>query len=85
MKSKSITIGPDPLEPKDLKICVDVFKSGGVVIFPTDTVYGIACNAFHPEATARVYHLKGRHYSKPLPIFLSHANQLPLVAMEIDA
>jgi L-threonylcarbamoyladenylate synthase len=45
-----------------------VLKNGGLVIFPTDTVYGIAASAFHPDARKAIYHLKGRAFSKPLII-----------------
>lgn len=58
---------------------------GGVLVFPTDTVYGIGCNAFHPEAIQKIYDLKGRHYSKPLPILLSDAKQMPLVTKEVPS
>ena len=53
------------------------------MIVPTDTVYGLACNAFDPVAVARIYELKGRDYRKPLPILLPSAAELPLVAAEI--
>lgn len=58
-------------------------KSGGLVIVPTDTVYGIACSAFDPHAVQRVYDLKGRSYSKPLPILISDASLLALVAVDV--
>lgn len=60
-------------------------QSGGVVAFPTDTVYGMGCNAFNPEAIAEIYRLKGRNYNKPLPILLADSAQLPLVASNIPA
>ena len=53
------------------------------MVFPTDTVYGLACNAFHAGAVEKVYRVKGRSYTKPLPVFLSDVEQLSLVAMNI--
>jgi L-threonylcarbamoyladenylate synthase len=45
---------------------VEVFKNGGVVIFPTDTVYGIGCRIDDEAAVKRVFDIKKRDYSKPL-------------------
>src|SRR5690242_10690673 len=39
---------------------------GGVVLFPSDTVYGLACSPTEPEAAERIYALKGRDRSKPV-------------------
>ena len=62
------------------RACLEALERGGVIVIPTDTVYGLACGAFNPEAIAAVYRLKGRSYAKPLPILLAGAEQLPLVA-----
>ena len=71
------------LSDKALHDCVLALASGGLVVLPTDTVYGIACGAFDPGAVRRVYELKGRSYDKPLPILIPHASQLSLVAAEV--
>jgi L-threonylcarbamoyladenylate synthase len=63
--------------------CAIALSAGGLVVVPTDTVYGIACAAFNPDAVRRVYELKGRRYSKPLPVLISSASQLSLVAADI--
>jgi L-threonylcarbamoyladenylate synthase len=63
--------------------CLRALAGGGLIVVPTDTVYGIACSAFNPTAIARVYELKGRSYDKPLPIFIPDASQLSLVAADI--
>lgn len=43
----------------------DVIRAGGVVVFPADTVYGLACDPGRPEALERIYALKGRPPDKP--------------------
>ena len=53
-----------------LAMAADVLCRGGVVVFPTDTVYGVAVNAFDARARKKVYALKGRSYSKPLTIMV---------------
>lgn len=56
-----------------IKKCAEIIKSGGIVIFPTETVYGIGTNAFDDEALLRLYRAKKRPLSKP---FLCHINGL---------
>jgi L-threonylcarbamoyladenylate synthase len=63
-----------------LRETVRVLDSGGVVVFPTDTVYGIGCSIFRPAAVRRIYRLKGRSYKKPLPLLVADRAQAePLV------
>ena len=51
-----------------IKLAIESIKNGGVVIFPTDTVYGIGCNPYNEDAVERIYELKNRDCTKPLPI-----------------
>lgn len=51
---------------QDIKNAVEVLKKGGVILYPTDTVWGIGCDATNPEAVARVYKIKNRDDSKAL-------------------
>ncbi len=46
-------------------------RDGGVVAFPTDTVYGVGCDPYNREAVLRIYDIKGRDHSKPLPVLVS--------------
>jgi L-threonylcarbamoyladenylate synthase len=73
------------LDDDDLQLCMRVFQAGGVVVFPTETVYGIGCNAFFLPAIHTIYALKGRSYTKPLPLLLGDQSQLPLVARDIPS
>lgn len=73
------------LSQDDLTLCERVIQSGGVIAFPTDTVYGLGCNAFDPHAIEKIYKLKGRSYTKPLPILLPDPGSLSLVASDIAA
>ena len=57
---------------RHLTSIVASLQSGGVVIFPTETVYGIGASAFATAGIRRIYALKGRHWRKPLAI-LVHA------------
>ena len=56
---------------EEIERAAEVILSGGVVLFPTDTVFGIACNAFDDGAAERIYQIKGRPSKKPLPVLIS--------------
>lgn len=53
-------------QQKDIKNAVEVMKRGGVILYPTDTVWGIGCDATNAEAVAKVYKIKKRDDSKAL-------------------
>lgn len=55
-----------------------IIKDGGVVISPTDTVYGILANAFNADAVFRIYKIKGREKDKPFLILLENEKDLEL-------
>lgn len=50
----------------DIKKAIEVMKNGGVILYPTDTVWGIGCDATNEEAVAKVYKIKHRDDSKAL-------------------
>ena len=51
---------------EDIKNAVETMRKGGVILYPTDTVWGIGCDATNPEAVAKVYQIKQRDDSKAL-------------------
>lgn len=53
-------------QQEDIKNAIDVMKQGGVILYPTDTVWGIGCDATNAEAVAKVYKIKKRDDSKAL-------------------
>ena len=54
---------------KILKIVVDFLNKNKIIICPTDTVYGICCNAFNEKAVRKVFKIKGRRKNKQISIF----------------
>lgn len=54
-----------------------VIRAGGVVVFPADTVYGLACDPDNPEAITRLYELKGRAPTKPAATMYFSLSDLP--------
>ena len=57
--------------PKSLEPAAEIIKRGGIVAFPTETVYGLGGNALDPNAAAKIYKAKGRPSDNPLIIHLS--------------
>ena len=53
-------------QKEDIQNAVDVMRKGGVILYPTDTVWGIGCDATNAEAVAKVYKIKQRDDSKAL-------------------
>lgn len=60
-----------------------ILAEGGVVVFPTDTVYGIGCNPFDRNAVKRIYKIKNREPSKPLPV-LTFSKEMAKKIVEFD-
>ena len=50
---------------------VEIIENGGVIIFPTDTVYGIGCNPYDVNAVKKIYEIKSREKIKSLPVLAS--------------
>ena len=47
-----------------------VIEEGGIVVFPTDTVYGIGCNPYNKESAKKIYEIKSRDFLKPFPVLV---------------
>ena len=60
-----------------------IIKSGGIVVFPTDTVYGIGCNPYDKKAIKKIYKIKSREISKSLPI-LAFSKDIAAKIVEFD-
>lgn len=61
---------------EDIKHVANTIKSGGVVIVPTDTVYGIAAEATNEASVKRIYDLKGRELTNPMNILVSNIDMI---------
>jgi L-threonylcarbamoyladenylate synthase len=63
-------------EKEDLQEALRVLREGGVILYPTDTIWGIGCDATNEEAVARVYEIKKRVDSKAMLVLLDGAGKL---------
>ena len=79
MDTKILTVSPDVSDKKDiekLKIVAEVIKDGGLVAFPTETVYGLGANALCEAAVKKIFEAKGRPQDNPLISHLSCAEDI---------
>lgn len=71
---------PQDAEPRydeaDLKEALRVLKNGGIILYPTDTVWGIGCDAKNPEAVEKIFKLKERADSKSMLVLVSSEGML---------
>ncbi len=69
--------------PEAIESALAVLRRGGLVAFPTDTVYGIGALAFDEQAVKSIYEAKGRSDEKAIPVLLGDAADLDKVAMAL--
>ena len=62
---------------------LEVLRSGGVILYPTDTVWGIGCDATNPEAVAKIYQIKRREDSKSLVLLASDMDMIARYVKEV--
>jgi L-threonylcarbamoyladenylate synthase len=77
------------MEEEIKKVC-DIVKSGGVILYPTDTIWGIGCDATNPEAVKRIYEIKNRPDTKSMLVLLDstakldyYVDELPAIALDL--
>jgi len=63
----------------------EIIKRGGIVAFPTETVYGLGADAFNPLAVARIFEVKGRPYFDPLIVHVANNTDLDNLVIEIPS
>jgi len=61
-----------------------VLREGGLVVFPTDTVYGVGAAVDRPDAVARLYVAKGRPLDRPIPVLIADLDQLERLARDVN-
>jgi tRNA threonylcarbamoyl adenosine modification protein (Sua5/YciO/YrdC/YwlC family) len=80
-----ISIHPTNPQPRQLAIIKDCLESGGIIAYPTDTIYGLGCDIFHPEAVAKICAIKKVNPEKAqLSFICSDLSHLSNYAKSID-
>lgn len=67
----------------DLIKALEILKNGGVILYPTDTIWGIGCDATNEKAVERIYQIKQRRNQKSMLILLDNPNKIPSYINEI--
>ena len=60
----------------DIENCIKVLSSGGLILYPTDTVWGIGCDATNEDAVSKIYKLKNRNESKSMIILVAEEKDI---------
>jgi L-threonylcarbamoyladenylate synthase len=68
---------------EDINVAVQVLKKGGVILYPTDTIWGIGCDATNSDAVEKVFAIKQRSEAKGMLVLLDDANNLDRYLQEV--
>ena len=85
MKTSIIKLSEKDIDKdkKELKKITETFKEGGLVVFPTETVYGLGANGLDKEAVKKIYEAKGRPNDNPSILHIAKTSQLDELVSEI--
>ncbi len=83
MKTKIVKIDKENFDKNSLKEAANILKAGGIVGFPTETVYGLGANGLDPEAVKKIYLAKGRPSDNPLILHIGEVDQLDYLVEDI--
>lgn len=89
MKTKVVKMLENKLNEEALEEAAEVIKKGGLVAFPTETVYGLGANALNPEAVKKIFEAKGRPQDNPLIVHIAdydlqpYAKEVPDIVNEL--
>lgn len=87
MKTIIVKIDKDNLKDdfavSQLEKAGEIIRNGGLVAFPTETVYGLGANALDEEAAKKVYEAKGRPSDNPLIVHISNLNMLDDIVTQV--
>ena len=67
----------------DIQKAIEVLKNGGVILYPTDTIWGLGCDATNAEAVKKIYQIKQRNDSKSMLVLLDNFDKIGLYVKEV--
>ncbi len=83
MDTKVVSIDPQNIDHRKLKEAGALIKAGGLVAFPTETVYGLGADGLNVEAVKKIFRAKGRPLDNPLILHIFHERDLDKLATDI--
>ena len=79
MDTRIVTINPENIDTKVIEEAGRILKRGGLVAFPTETVYGLGGDALNAESSGKIYAAKGRPSDNPLIVHIANMEALPSI------
>jgi L-threonylcarbamoyladenylate synthase len=67
----------------DLQNALEILKKGGIILYPTDTIWGLGCDATNATAVAKIYALKHREETKSMLVLVDHPNRIQQYVKEV--
>lgn len=83
METKIIQMSEEQIDKQKLEEAGAIIKAGGLVAFPTETVYGLGGDALNPASSKKIYAAKGRPSDNPLIVHIADMEALPPIVAEI--
>lgn len=83
MQTEIIKIDLERIEEDKIKAAAQIIQEGGLVAFPTETVYGLGADALRQEAARKIYSAKGRPSDNPLIVHIAEFQELCAIAKEV--
>ena len=80
METQIIRMDESNIDPEAIRYAGEILKQGGLVAFPTETVYGLGGDAMNPDSSRRIYAAKGRPSDNPLIVHLCRVDDIYRVA-----
>jgi tRNA threonylcarbamoyl adenosine modification protein (Sua5/YciO/YrdC/YwlC family) len=75
-----LELNPDNPQPRLISQIVECLKRGGVIIYPTDTTYGLGCDIFNPKAIKKIFQIKHRDSKKPFSFICNDLSDISTYA-----
>jgi L-threonylcarbamoyladenylate synthase len=70
-------------DPTLIETAAGLIRKGGVVVYPTSSLYGLGADAFHPKAVNRIFDIKGRSRQKPILLLIGHRKEAETLVRDI--
>jgi L-threonylcarbamoyladenylate synthase len=83
INTKLVKVDPENIDYNIIKEAADIINRGGLVVFPTETVYGIGADALNDKAVDKIFKAKGRPQDNPLIVHIAEYNELYDLALEV--
>lgn len=84
MKTIYTKMTEEQIDPEQIRLAGEILRGGGLVAFPTETVYGLGGDAFNPESSRKIYAAKGRPSDNPLIVHICRLEDMERVAVRIS-